>query len=466
MTWFSFSAKSLSIVVVLPLILSKFTTTEISLWFLFSVLFGFQIIADLGFGPTFTRVISYAMAGLKNLEDIGLEKYNIGSHKSPNWSLIMALNKKMKTIFLFVSVIVVSFLALISFFFLDKPIEKLETPKHGYYLLILILVILFFKIYSRRYISFISGVNEVALLRRWEGIIVYVQILSSIIVLILTENFYYLVINNQFWVLVGIVNTYLLQKRILNRNLSAISNKVVPVFIEKKAYIEHVFNPSWKSGIGTFTSYGLNHFSSFVLVDFLLEDNLIIFLLSFKIINIISEFSRAPFYASLPNFAQKFQLLDTAKLLPLIKKSIDASIFLATLCLLFVLFFGDYLLKVIGSSIDTFDYLLWFLFSLNLLCERIGAMHFQMHSLSNKVVWHKANLIYGLIFVLISIFTIKLLGLYAIPIAMLTGNLLYFTPKALKTTSKYYSYNFYKFNHNIIIVLVFLIISNLTLFIV
>ena len=78
MTWFSFSAKSLSILVVLPLILGKFTTTEISLWFLFSILFCFQIIADLGFGSTFTRLISYAMAGLKNLEDIGLEKYNGG----------------------------------------------------------------------------------------------------------------------------------------------------------------------------------------------------------------------------------------------------------------------------------------------------------------------------------------------------------------------------------------------------
>ena len=117
MTWFSFSAKSLSILVVLPLILSKFTTTEISLWFLFSILFGFQIIADLGFGSTFTRLISYAMAGIKNLDDIGLEKYNIGSQKSPNWNLIIALNKKMKTIFLFISVTFVFLMALISFFF-------------------------------------------------------------------------------------------------------------------------------------------------------------------------------------------------------------------------------------------------------------------------------------------------------------------------------------------------------------
>lgn len=465
MTWFSFSAKSLSVLVVLPLILSKFSTTEISLWFLFSILFGFQIIADLGFGSTFTRLISYAMAGLKNLEDIGIEKYNIGSHKSPNWNLIIALNKKMKTIFLFISVIFVFLMALISFFFLDAPIENLENPNHGYYLLILILVVLFFKIYSRRYISFISGTNEVALLRRWEGIIVYFQIISSIIILILTENFYYLVITNQFWVLVGIVNTYLLQKRILNKNLNPILNEIEPVFIEKKGFINHVFNPSWKSGIGTLSSYGLNQFSSLVLVDYLLEDDLVIFLLSLKFINIISEFSRAPFYANLPTFAQKFQLLDTGKLLSVIKKSIDSSIFLTTICLLFVLFLGNYSFKLIGSNVNSIDYLLWFLFSLNLLFERLGAMHFQIHSLSNKVVWHKANLIYGLIFILVSIFTIKLLGLYAIPFAMLAGNLLYYTPIALKTTFKYYSYKFYKFNHNIIICLVVLIILNLIILI-
>ena len=213
MTWFSFSAKSLSILVVLPLILIKFNTNEISLWFLFGILSSIQMVADLGFGSTFTRLISFAMAGLKSLDDINREKPVSQKPKEPNFDLIKALNKKMKVIFLCLGAFATILLGCFSFLFLDKPIENLETPQYGYNLLILILGVLFFKIYSKQYSSFICGVGEVALLRRWEGIVTYLQISSSLVVLLLSENFYFLVINNQLWVLIGVLNINHLSKK-------------------------------------------------------------------------------------------------------------------------------------------------------------------------------------------------------------------------------------------------------------
>lgn len=459
MTWFSFSAKSLSILVVLPLILSKFSKTEIALWYLFNILFGFQIIADLGFGSTFSRVISYAMAGLKSLEDIGKNKRDLSKDGVPNWGLILALNKKMNSIFLFIAIIFISLISLVSLWFLDKPIENLEDPSLGYYLLALILSILFLKVYSRRYISFISGVNEVALLRRWEGFIIYCQIISSILVLILFENFFLLVLNNQFWVLVGIVNTYLLQKRILKKHLKNLQYNLV--HIEKKSFLLQVFSPAWKSGLGTLSSYGLNQFSSLVLVDFLVEDDLVVYLISFRFITIISEFSRAPFYAKLPYFGQQYQSNTRGNLLKIVKRSIDLSIAIAVICLVFVTVLGNFSLELIQSNVKNLDYTLWFLLSINIVLERLGAMHFQLHSLSNKVVWHKANIIYGLIFIAISIATINQLGLYSIPVAMLAGNIFYYTTKALITSYKEYSYNPIKFNSIIIVCVIILTIINI-----
>ena len=285
MTWFSFSAKSLSILVVLPLILSSFSKSEISLWYLFNILFSFQLLADLGFGSTFSRVISYSMAGLVKLENIGNDETIIKTKdKKPNWSLILALNKKMSKIFLLVAIIFVLFITITSYFFLDDPIERLEYPKYGYYLLFFIILVLFIKVYSRRYISFITGVNEVALLRRWEGLIIYLQIISSIIVLVLTHNFYYLVINNQIWVLIGVINTYFLQKRILKKYNSSILDEAKLIDIPQKSFITHVFRPAWKSGVGTLSSYGLNQFSSFVLIDYLIEGDLVVYLISFRFI--------------------------------------------------------------------------------------------------------------------------------------------------------------------------------------
>ena len=459
MTWFSFSAKALSMLVVLPLILSTFSKTEISLWFLFNILFGFQIIADLGFGSTFSRVISFAMAGLKNLDDIGNKKTSTDVLISPNWELILGLIKKMDKIFFIISIFFVAIISFLSIWLLDTPIEKLEYPRSGYSLLALILSVLFFKVYSRKYISLISGVNEVALLRRWEGVIVYMQIFSSLVILILTKNFYYLVIINQFWVVIGIINTYLLQKRILKKNLKG--REIIPVEIDNNSFSKHVFRPALKSGVGTFSSYGLNQFSSIVLVDFLVEDELVIYLISFRFISVISEFSRAPFYAKLPFFGQQYQSNTRENLLKIVKRSIDLSMIIAAICLIFVTVFGNFLLELIHSKVKSLDYTLWFLLSINILLERLGAMHFQLHSLSNKVVWHKANIIYGLIFMAISIATINQLGLYSIPIAMLAGNIIYYTTKALITSFKEYSYNPIKFNSIIIVCLIILTLINI-----
>ncbi|WP_159950345.1 polysaccharide biosynthesis protein [Polaribacter septentrionalilitoris] len=462
MTWFSFSAKSLSILVVLPLILSSFSKSEISLWYLFNILFGFQILADLGFGNTFSRIISYSMVGLDNIDSIGLNKLEQNNLKKPNWDLIVTLKKEMGKIFFIIAIVFISIITLISILFLDEPIERLDNSESGYILLSLILFVLFIKVYSRRYISFITGVNKVALLRRWEGFIIYLQIISSILILITTSNFYYLVINNQVWVLVGVANTYFLQKRILkSHNIYSYNENINLIKIPKKSFINHVFMPAIKSGIGTLSSYGLNQFSSFLLIDFLVEDDLVIYLICFRFISIISEFSRAPFYAKIPYFNQQYHSNTNENLLKIVKVNINTSILLAVICCLLILLFGDFSLELIRSKVKHLDYLLWFLLSLNLIFERLGAMHFQLHSLSNKVVWHKANLIYGVIFITVILLSIKEYGMYSIPIAMLTGNVCYYTFTAIKTTFKEFSYNILRFHYKIILYIIILASINL-----
>ena len=39
------------------------------MWYLLSTIIGLQALADLGFAPTFTRLIAYAMGGVEHIED-------------------------------------------------------------------------------------------------------------------------------------------------------------------------------------------------------------------------------------------------------------------------------------------------------------------------------------------------------------------------------------------------------------
>ena len=68
-TWGSTATRSLSVLLVLPLLLRQLTPAEIAVWYLLSTIIGLQTLADLGFAPTFTRLIAYAMGGVERIDD-------------------------------------------------------------------------------------------------------------------------------------------------------------------------------------------------------------------------------------------------------------------------------------------------------------------------------------------------------------------------------------------------------------
>ena len=69
-TWGSYSTSTLNFIFVLPLLLTRLSTAEIALWYLFKSIMDLLPSADLGFGATFTRVIAYAMGGINDLINI------------------------------------------------------------------------------------------------------------------------------------------------------------------------------------------------------------------------------------------------------------------------------------------------------------------------------------------------------------------------------------------------------------
>ena len=59
MTWGSFLTRSLSAVLILPMVLRNFPKEEITLWFMFAQIISLQLLVDMGFTPTFSRLIAH-----------------------------------------------------------------------------------------------------------------------------------------------------------------------------------------------------------------------------------------------------------------------------------------------------------------------------------------------------------------------------------------------------------------------
>ena len=84
-SWASTLTRTLGIVLILPLVLTRLSTEEIALWYLFATLMGLQLVIDMGFSATFSRVIAFAMGGAEEIKDLR-QVIKTKQVKGANWN--------------------------------------------------------------------------------------------------------------------------------------------------------------------------------------------------------------------------------------------------------------------------------------------------------------------------------------------------------------------------------------------
>lgn len=415
MTWGSFVSKSVGIVLVLPLVLVQFSTEEISLWYLFATFISFQPLANFGFSPTFVRIISYAMAGCNTSQ---LKNGKGSNDKQPNIESIVNISGTMRVIFLRLALCYVALLAVGGSYALVRPISMTPDPNNAWIAWIAIVVASFIVMYGNVHSSYLQGINKVAILRRSEMICSLGSILTMFLVLLLNGRILQLVMANQLWqVITVVVRKWLCLKYRVEKNAIKGTKGV------NRVVFGAAWPSAWRSGLGIITSYGLVQVSGIIYAQIGTVESVASYLLGLRLIRIVSDFSRAPFYSKLPLFARLYSKGDSASLIDSVKRSM----FLSYLSYIFPFiglgFLGKILLECINSNAEFPSNLLWLLLGISFFIERYGAMHIQLYSLSNKIIWHIANAVSGLIYIVVSVLLFKPAGVYAFPIGFIAGNM-------------------------------------------
>ena len=75
-----------------------------------------------------------------------------------------------------------------------------------------------------------------------------------------------------------------------------------------------------------------------------------------------------------------------------------------------------------GTNISFPDLTLWLLFGIGGLIERFGAMHIQVYSLTNHIVWHIANGISGALFLVTSFLLVPHIGTFGFAAGIIIAN--------------------------------------------
>ncbi len=440
-TWLSYLTKAFSLLLVVPLMLSHFPVQNIALWYLFISAINFQVLADLGFSSTLIRMFSYARGGLT------INELSVVSKKKPenneteyNWQTIQKVWQVMNFIYIRLGLSFVLFIILSSYF-LYNPILRSADPTRSLIAWGFIIFTSFIQLRYSTFSNYLQGMNQVALVKKWETLFNLLAIVSNCLVLYFGGDILILVISNQCWAMVNTLRDVFLSRSIADGRYKSIDTKA-----EKNITVFNSIWPSvWKSGIGTLTSFGL-----FYVVNMIVSKNgnskeIASYLLGYNLIRQISVFSQAPFYSKIPTFAQLRAQGNMVSFTKAIKRGMDISYWAYVVPVIAVGILGTYGLKYIHSHAAFPAALLWASLGFGILLERCGAMHIQIYSTSNKIIWHIANGVTGILILIFCIILIPLIGVYTIPTAIILGNLSFYTGYCMYHSYKEFEFNFFKF---------------------
>lgn len=412
MTWGSFALRSISMVVVLPLLLTRLDTNEISLWYLFLSIAGLQSLMDVGFSPTFSRVIAYAMGGA----DVSQLQRPLAKGGGANKETLKKIIVSMRFVYVRIAVAWFCFITIIGTFFVIRPVSLMEDPTEAWVAWTIMVVCSYMIMWGSVYSAYLQGINQVALLRRWEMAFAAGGMVSSVVVLLAGGGLLSLVLVSQAWQVASVV-----RNRMLVKTIEGAQRIQVREDSRDSRVMAAVWPSAWRSGVGILMSYGLIQVSGIFYAQVATASQAAMYFLALRLIQVVSQFSQAPFYSKLPIMARHYAVGKRQELLKMASRGMALAFWSFAAGFLGLGLLADSVLSVIGSNVAFPPQLLWSILGLALYAERYGAMHIQLYSLTNRIVWHKANGIMGIILIICVLVSFDSFGVYAFPIGILVG---------------------------------------------
>lgn len=459
-TWSSFLSKSLYAVLLLPVITTVLSREEITIWLLFNIFIGLQNIGDLGFGVTFIRVMSYAMGGATSIADFD-RKDNIRRKDGVNWELLERADNATRLILFYTGLAFILIISVAGYFSLRKPISFAPDPGEAWISFILILITTFIRFNGNRYMIFLQGVNKVAMLRRWEAIISVFSIVSGFLVAITTRSLLWLIVNQQVWAIIQLLFNRYLCTIILDGRFRQFRSAGFD-----RELLSAIFPAAWKSWVGVLMSYGVVQASGLAVAQMGNSPSVTAYLFSLKILDIIKNFSNAPFYSKIPLYNRLFIEGDRPGLMSRVTFGMRFSLMTFVVTAVAAGLAGQPLLNLIGSNVTMVPAGIWIAMVTAYFLERYGALHLQLYSISNNIVWHIANGVSGLIFIGLSFLFALVLkwGIISFPIALIISSIAFFNWYSAGKSYKYFDLNFKDFEYRtsffpLIIMIVYVFLS-------
>jgi hypothetical protein len=447
MTWGSFLTRSLSIVVVLPLILTRLSAEEVAVWYLFRSFITLQLQADLGFSPTFTRVIAFALGGLDDTQLRDLRKpAPVPEGTEPNWQAVERICGTMRVIYARLTGLATLLLLTVGTLTVARPIGFLLAPSTGWIAWGLVVAASVVILRGHMYSAYLQGLNRVALVRRWEALMNAGMIGTTILVLLLGGGLLGLVAAHQGWMVLNVARNWALARHVVGGRFRKFTDRRV-----HRRIMEAVWPSAWRSGLGTLIGQAPVQFTGMVYAQIGDAGRVAVYLFSMHLLTAIRNFSMAPFYSKIPKLARRRARAELQELIRVSMRGMRLAHWTYVVLFVGAGLSAETIIRLIGSNVDFVPGLLWALFGAAAFVERYGAMHLQLYSTTNHIVWHIANGVTGTVFAVIAAVLFPALDWYGFAVAYLAAYLAFYAPYAARLSYESMKMTFLGFERSVVL---------------
>lgn len=403
-------------VILLPLALTHFDIGRVLVWQLQASIIMMLIWIDFGISPTFSRFIAMARGGasIGRLRHVAPDS-SYGSQVSEQDDRKVDLPELVGTLVLVnagMAVIGTLLAGGIGTASIAGPIAGLDSPTEGWVAWTLTAASLPLLLLNGVNTAVLIGFDRITTLRRIEMVVGLGQILTTCVAIAVTSNIAVVAASNTF----GAVCMFTANRHFAQRALhDAGAHSGRP----SHAYLKPAWAAGWRSGVGMFFSTGLIQGSGMVMPLLAPAEISAAYLLILRLITLASQISQAPFYTRLPQMNKALAEGRRDATAKMAEAGMVRAFWALTLSLLALIFVAPLVLRLIGSSVQIPDPTLAILMSFAFFAERYGAMHMQLYTLSNHVIWHWVNGLTGMIMALACVALWPFLECFAMPVALL-----------------------------------------------
>jgi O-antigen/teichoic acid export membrane protein len=420
----SFAARSAALVVLIPLLLKRFSVEEVNVWQLLSTMSLLVALVDFGFTPTFTRIIAFALCGATDFgttRAVSVPESSVG--RGPNWDGVARIVRTLRGLYLRMSLALVFLSVVGGTWAMGRSVGLLSDPGDGWIAWGITVAGGLLSFWNGTYISIIQGFNEVALLRRWEAIAALGSLGSSAVVILSGGGLVAIAVTTQAWAVFAVFRNRWLTRSLAEGRIRGIKGGQIDSEI-----VDVAWPRTWRSGIGALVSVGITQLSGVAFAQFGSPSAVASYLLALRAASLLTQFSQAPFYSKLPVLARLRAQGEETLLVNTARKGMRWSYFLFVGGALVGGMAAGPVLAVIGSKVEFIPLSAWLLLSIALFFDRFGAMHLQLFSTTNDIRWHIAAGGGAILYVVTAVASVPSFGYYGFILASLLGNLLFYAP--------------------------------------